>query len=300
MQRILCPVDLSECSGSALELAVAIARYSRAQLTVLHTWRMPSPFDLVGRPYETPADTAEPPGLRLAVQEFVRAVAGDMAVIVRVVHGVDARRAILAEAEATLPDLLVIGSHGRSGFDRLLLGSTSSAIVRKVQCPVLVVPPGAVPPTDGRFRRVLCGIDFSPPSLQALRFALRLAAEADAEIRLLYAIEMPPELHERQITAAFDVDAVRASAESAARQRLEALYPGDDSSGVRIVAEVVEGRAHRRIVETARQQHADLIVLGTHGRNAVDRLMFGSTTDAVLHNAPCPVLTVRPEQPETL
>jgi len=299
MQLILCPVDLSECSRSALEQAVAIARGSRAQLTVLHTWRMPSPFDLVGRPYETPADTTEPPGLRLTVQEFVRSVAGDMVVSIRLMHGVDPRRAILTEVDAAAPDLLVIGSHGRSGVDRLLMGSTCSAIVRKVQCPVLVVPPDAVPPKDGRFRRILCGIDFSAPSVQAFRFAIRLAA-GDAEIRLLHAIEMPPELRERQLAAAFDVDAVRAGAESAARQRLEALFPGDDVPGVRIVAEVVEGRAHRHIVEAARQQHADVIVLGTHGRNAVDRLMFGSTTDAVLHAAPCPVLTVRPEQPGIL
>lgn len=295
MQRILCPVDLSECSRSALEQAVAIARQTGAQLTALHAWRMPSPYDLVGRVYEIPAGTEEPPGLRLAVQDFVRAVAGDMAVIVRLVHAADARHGILAEAESAVPDLLVIGSHGRGGFDRLLLGSTSSAIVRKARCPVLVVPPDAVPPTDGRFRRMLCGIDFSAPSLCAFRFAIRLAGGTDTEIRLLYAIEMPPELRERQITAAFDVDAVRARAESAARQRLEALFPGDDVPGVRIVAEVVEGRAHRRIVEIARQQHADVIVLGTHGRHAIDRLMFGSTTDAVLHAAPCPVLIVRPE-----
>ena len=294
IERILCAVDFSSCSQSALEQAAAIARSSRAQLIVVHAWQMPSPFDLVGRAYETPVDSIEPPGLRLALQEFVLPVAGDIETVVRLVHGSNARSAVLSEAEAVAADLLVIGSHGRGGFDRFLLGSTSYAIVRKSLPPVLVVPPGAVP-TKGAFRRILCGMDFSAASLQAFRFAIRLASPADAEIRLIHSIEMPPELREQQIVAALDVDAVRAAAEAAARQRLEALSPGHDASGMRIVSEVAEGPAHRRILETARREHADVIVLGTHGRGALNRGIFGSNTDAVLHDAPCPVLTVRPE-----
>jgi nucleotide-binding universal stress UspA family protein len=129
----------------------------------------------------------------------------------------------------------------------------------------------------------------------AFRFAIHFMSAADAEVRLLHSIEMPPELRERQIAAAFDVEAVRAAAEAAARQRLEALWPGDDASAIRIVSEVAEGPARTRILEAARREDADLIVLGTHGRSAVDRLMFGSNTDAVIREAPCPVLTVRPE-----
>jgi nucleotide-binding universal stress UspA family protein len=293
MQRILCAVDFSSCSQSALEQAVAIARCSRAELTVVHAWQTPSPFDLVGPAYETPGEAIEPPGLRLALQEFVLRVVGDTDTAIRLVHGTHAGRAVLAEAEAVATDLLVIGSHGRVGFDRFLLGSTSNAIVRKSSCPVLVVPPGGVP-SQGRFRRILCGMDFSAASLQAFRFAVGHVAAADAEVRLLNVIEMPPELREQQIVAAFDVDAVRAAAEASARQRLEALYAGDAAPGMRIVPMVTEGLARQRILEIARREQADLIVLGAHGRSALDRWMFGSHTDAVLHDAPCPVLTVRP------
>jgi nucleotide-binding universal stress UspA family protein len=106
---------------------------------------------------------------------------------------------------------------------------------------------------------------------------------------------MPPELRERQLVAAFDVESIRAAAEAAVRRRLEGLSPGDNAPQVPVVADVVEGRAHRQIREVARRHGADLIVLGTHGRGAIDRWLFGSNTQAVLHDPPCPVLTVRPE-----
>ena len=294
IQRILCAVDFSACSQSALEQAAAIARSSGAELMVVHAWQMPSPFDLVGPAYETPGETIEPPGLRLALQDFVLPVAGGTQTTIRLVHGASARHAILSEVESILPDLLVIGSHGRGGFDRFLLGSTSYGLLRKASCPVLVVPPGATA-SEGRFSRVLCGMDFSAASVSAFRFAIHFMVAADAEVRLLHSIEMPPELRERQIAAAFDVDAVRTAAAAAARQRLEALWPGDDVSKIRIVSEVAEGPARTRILESARREHADLIVLGTHGRSALDRMMFGSNADAVIREAPCPVLTVRPE-----
>jgi nucleotide-binding universal stress UspA family protein len=233
--------------------------------------------------------------LRLTLREFVTSVAGNAPVSVRVTSGADVRRVIVTEVETDDADLLVIGTHGRGGLERFLLGSTSDRLVRQAGCPVLVVPPDAEPPRGGRYSRVLCGIDFSPASLRAFRYALNLASAGNGEVRLLHAIEMPPELRDRQIAAALDVDAVRMAAEKAARQRLEALSPGADAPPVRSATQVVEGRAHRQLLEIARQEGADLIVLGTRGRGAVDRWLFGSNTQAVLHDAPCAVLTVRPE-----
>lgn len=296
-RRILCPVDFSDESRHALDHAAAIARTSNSALAVLHVYQAPSPFDAAPADVDTAdVDTAEnesEPGALRALRNFVQSVGDDVTVTFHAVHGTNVCRPIVKETEALDADLVVIGSHGRGGVERFLLGSTCDAVVRSATCPVLVVPPGAGPPHDGKFRRILCGIDFSPPSLRAFRYAMQMAA-ADAEVTLLHAIEMPPELRDRQIAAAFDVDAVRSAAEAAARQRLEALSPGRDRPAIPIHAHVAEGPAHRRIIETAQQQHADLIVLGTHGRNVLDRWIFGSNTGAVLRDAPCPVLTVAP------
>jgi nucleotide-binding universal stress UspA family protein len=291
-RRVLCPVDFSEESRRALEHAAAIARHWGSQLSVLHVYQAASPFDVVPSSDETAVTDPQLNMLRTALQNFVRPIAGDSATV-RLLHGAAARRPIVREADAIDADLLVIGSHARGGVERFLLGSTSDSVVRTAACPVLVVPADAGPAHDGRFRRILCGIDFSAPSLRAYRYAMQLAS-ADAEVTLLHAIEMPAELRDRQIAAAFDVEAVRAAAEAAARQRLEALSPGRDRPAIPIRAHVAEGPAHRRIIDTALQQHADLIVLGTHGRNVLDRWIFGSNTRAVLRDASCPVLTVAP------
>lgn len=294
-QRILCPVDFSEESRHALEHAAAIARHRGSQLTVLHVYQTASPFDAASPSDEMAATDSQLNVLRPALENFVQPIARDVPATLRLLHGAAARRPILREADAIDADLLVIGSHGRGGVERFLLGSTSDSVVKTAPCPVLVVPSSAGPAHDGRFRRILCGIDFSAPSLRAFRFAAQLAAADDAELTLLHVIEAPPELRDRQIVAAFDVAAVRAAAEVAARQRLERLSPGDDALSVRIVARVAEGRADQLIVASAGQLHADVIVLGTHGRNVVDRWLFGSNTQAAIGDAPCPVLILHPD-----
>jgi nucleotide-binding universal stress UspA family protein len=291
VQQILCPVDLSDASRPALEHAVGLARAWHAQLTVLHVYLAASPFETTPPFAAGVAD--EPDRHQAAVQAFVEPVAGDLPVTYRLAHGSNPPRTIDGEAEAIGADLIVIGTHGKVGLERVLLGSSTGAILRKAPCPVLVVPSGAASATDGRFRQILCAIDFSPPSLAAFRFAVHLAHPAGAAVTLLHAIEQPPELHDRQIVAAFDVEAVRAGAEAAARHRLAALSPGADAPDVRITPAVRERVAHQAILEEARTLHADLIVLGADDRRFVERWVFGSNTDAVLRDAQCPVLIVR-------
>ena len=294
IQRVLCPVDVSDGSRRALEHAAAIAQGWNARLLVLYVHQTPSIHELSVQVDQVADQESDADARYLMVREFARSVAGDMPHTVQVTTAADVRRAIVTAVESDDADLLVIGTHGRGGVERFMLGSTSDKVVRQAGCPVLVVPSHAEAPPNGRFRRILCGIDFSPPSLRAFRYALHLA-RPDGEVLLLHAIEMPPELRERQVAAAFDVEAVRTAAEKAAQQRLEALFPGADAPPVPIASQVVEGRAHRQILDVARQECADLIVLGTRGRGAVDRWLFGSNTQAVLHDAPCAVLTVRPE-----
>ena len=182
-----------------------------------------------------------------------------------------------------------MGSHGRGGFERLLLGSTAEKVLRTAPCPVLVIPPAAERPDETLFQRLLCGIDFSQPSLHALRYALPLA-RSEGEVTLLHAIEVPPEVREMQLIASFDVHAIHTATEKASLARLEAISVDGMPPGCRISARVVEGRASRHIVRIAEETRADLIVIGHQGRTAIDRWLFGSNAYAVLRDAPCPVL----------
>ena len=100
-------------------------------------------------------------------------------------------------------DLLVIGTHGRSGFERLVLGSVTEKVLRKASCPVLTVPkrlPDAVPVGPVLFKRILCPVDFSESSLHALSYAVSMAQEADGQLTVLHVVA-----HEFEYTAGLEV-----------------------------------------------------------------------------------------------
>jgi nucleotide-binding universal stress UspA family protein len=143
------------------------------------------------------------------------------------------------------------------------------------------------------FRHIVCAIDFSGPALAGLEYAMSLAEETDARLTLLHAFDLPPELSDVPFTAPLSLDTIRADVEADRRRRLGALIPAELGDRCRVETPVGHGRPSRAILAVAREQHADLIVMGVHGRGAIDRALFGSNTHHVIRAAECPVLTVR-------
>jgi nucleotide-binding universal stress UspA family protein len=189
-----------------------------------------------------------------------------------------------------------MGTHGRSGLQHLLLGSVAERIVRNAWRPVLLIPPAAVQdgsPLDVPFTRIVCAVDFAGESKQAFRLALELAEEADAHLTLVHAIEVPPELRESLNGGEIDVPAVRAAADAATRQQLRDMVPAEARTYCKLHTDVRHGQASRAILQAAREHSATLIVMGVHGGNVFDRLVFGSNTHAVIRGARSPVLAVR-------
>jgi nucleotide-binding universal stress UspA family protein len=233
-------------------------------------------------------------GLEDEMRRFCASAAGDVPVVTVIQEAPGIENEILAQIDLLHADLLVVGSHGRSGFERLLLGSVTERVVRKAPCPVMVVPAhDAMPPDEIRFRRIVCPVDFSESSSASLKYAFSLAEESDGWLCLLHVLEIPPEFREMPTHEGIDVSRVRAAAEAGALTRLRALVPADVRSYCTVETSVVDGKAHRQILATAADRHADLIVMGVSGHGAVDRWVFGSNTASVMRGARCPVLTVR-------
>jgi nucleotide-binding universal stress UspA family protein len=290
--RVLCPVDFSEISQHALDHAAAIAHWYHARLTLLHVFDTRPTMDAPPLVLED----ADRECLQKSMREMAVRVPADVIVDVRVEQAQHVHNEILGQLAATHADLLVLGTHGRSGFQRLFLGSVTEKVIRKATCPTLVVPPRAAdvaPDAAIQFKRILCPADFSESSLSALAYALNLAEEAGAHVTLLHVIEMPPELRENPIAPDFDIDRVHAAAEADARRRLQELIPDQARAYSTVETAVVEGRAYRRVLQRSAEEQADLIVMGVHGRSAIDMLVFGSTTHHVIRAATCPVLIVR-------
>jgi nucleotide-binding universal stress UspA family protein len=301
IRRILCPVDFSEFSHRALAYAVALATWFDAELTVLHVvhaWSETVAAGVGGHPAGRPLMPGTPGQVTDELGRSLQLVgAGDLAVRLAAEAG-ETAPVVLAQAAAIDADLVVLGTHGRSGIDGLLLGSMAAKIVAASSGPVLTVPRLAAANRANQvlFKTILCAVDFSPSSLRALSFALALGREAGGTVTLLHVIESFAD-EEPRAHARFDVRAYRRHLEDEARARLQALVPGEARAWCE-VDEIVSGsKAHQAILRQAGARRADLLVLGAQGDGGFGLFLFGSTTEHVLRRAACPVLTVRAVPP---
>jgi nucleotide-binding universal stress UspA family protein len=295
--HILCPTDLSESSRRPLTYAAALARWYSAQLTVLYVVPTFDPMPVRSRSLEGPVQMVYPVSREEALEELRRVVddagAGAIDTTLTAQAG-DPSRTIVDQALAVRADLVVMGTHGRSGSERFMLGSVAEKVVRTAPCPVLTVPPHVTVtlPAEVRFTHVLCPMDFSPAALQAFGFALDLARQADGAVTVVHVIEWLTD-EEPRAHARFNVLEYRQHLIDDARQRVRALIAEESQTWSAIQDVVVLGRAHREILRIADDVQPDLIVMGAQGRGSIGLALFGSTTHQIVRAAPCPVLTVR-------
>jgi universal stress protein A len=159
----------------------------------------------------------------------------------------------------------------------------------------MVVPRGAPSAAAGpvHFDRILCPVDFSDASVTALTHALSIAQESDATLTVMHTIAVPPEISEYLPPTGFNVEEIRSAATAANLERLGDLIPDSARTFCTIETIVREGAAHLQVLKVAAERQSDLIVMGVHGRGALDLLIFGSNTARVTRGATCPVLVVR-------
>ena len=290
LQRILCGIDFSDCSRHAFDRAVAVARTEHAGLTVLHVAPSGPQFD--ARRIESDME-------RFLEIDPARGV--EVNCLAWEATHVDDE--ILAQAKRRAADLIVVGTHGRSGVQRLMLGSIAEKVLRKAEPPVLTVPPASVRPTSSRqapFERILCAIDFSEWSLAGLRYAVSLAERHDARLAVCHVIDLIAPIYDPIVGPLYDPLASApvehgylTAGEIVTRERLRSLLTREIRGTIAVDELVAKGKPHHELVQLAGKWRSDLIVMGTHGRHLIDRAVFGSTVEPVVRRAPCPVLTVR-------
>ncbi|HVG55414.1 MAG TPA: universal stress protein [Vicinamibacterales bacterium] len=291
IKNILCAIDRSPSSLQAFGYAVALARWQSARLNLLEVIEEAPPPGTS----RAPKIGSVPDEARRALERDLRQIltarrASDLKVEIAMRKG-NVVQEILAQAKLSRSDLVVIGSHGRGGVQRLALGSVAEKVLRLATCPVLTVRRGVRRARRNRspFEAILCPTDFSAVANKAAAYAKRLAEEADAKLILMSAVEWP-----------FDpavmpgaVAALRKSIESRATEALTRLLPRSASHRARSQAIVAVGKASAAIVKVARARSPDLIVMGVSGRGALDMAVLGSTTHHVIREGAWPVLTVR-------
>ncbi len=288
-KRILCPVDFSDFSVSAYEYALTVAEYYKAHLVALHAVELSKyPYaDYVGATGDfAHLSRALCEGGKAKLQEFVKKHWRHGVEPQLVVDQGNASDLILLFAERHNVELIVMGTHGRRGFDRLVLGSTTDRVMRKACSPVLVVSnPAHNVMTTGpggkhRLSRILYCTDFSINSERALQYAISLAAEYGAELTMFHVVESAPDL-----SAAKAIIAART-------EQLDKLISDNPRKHLNVRTAVRCGKPYEEIVGYAKEVQAHLIVMTARGGDALDRAVFGSTTYRVIQLGPCPVLAI--------
>jgi nucleotide-binding universal stress UspA family protein len=277
LRRIVCPVDLSDLSERGLRHAAWLCAWSKAELDVLYV--LPRGVDASGRPVEPTFDVRA--RLRHWVDDATSGETLGRGVYARVhVATGDVIATILDYAVERESDVIVMATHGRTGFDRLAYGSVAEAVLRRARCPVLTVSPSLLPPRvpSLAYRRILVPLELASPARHALACASGLAERSGATVVVVHLVE----------TAAAADTADRAPIEAGL---WAALPPRTRREMLPTVA--VRAKPEDEILSAAVQAEADLIVMGVHGRNALATIVFGSTANSVVRRACCPVLTVR-------
>jgi nucleotide-binding universal stress UspA family protein len=293
-KNILCATDFSDFSNHTISYGVALAKEFEAKLFVSHVIDLSS-VAIYGE------FQLDPIGQQNRIMEDADAqlkeLTGDQPIswepLITVGKPSDEISRAVEEKDI---DLVITATRGRSGLKRIILGSVTERLMRTLTCPLLVVNSpehNLVSPADQeiRLKKILVGCDFSPDSGQAIKHALSLAQEFEAELHLAHVIEPPtqPDLHKEDSPVS---EEIQQDYRDLLIQKLKEMVPAEARYWCTPQTGLLEGQPYEEIVAYAESKDIDMIVLGVRGHGLVKTLFLGSTTDRVVRRSPCPVLSV--------
>ena len=294
--NIFFATDGSQGSATAEAYACGLARLWGASLTVLTVLEFPAGLDAESPVHQLYLAELMKQATRELVDVKARAVNRGVSVETKIATGIPSEE-VLAAAAGEDPELIVVGTRGKTGLAHILLGSTAERIIRAAPCPVLAVR------TEGQrtdeignrlrdpadLKRILVPVDFSDCSIDVLEYAALVTQRCKAAMTILHVMEPVsygldftlPHVAKREQDRAIITD------------KLSSLTSALTSAGLTCDFHISGGLPADSILETSRAQRSDLIVMGTHGRRGLSHALFGSVAETVLRKSSCPVLTVR-------
>jgi len=280
-KKILVAVDGSESSRNALRQAFRLAVEEKCWITV--TSVVPSftgDLDLTGVRGDVLASLAKP--YEDALRE-AEGLAREERILIKTVHEEgETYERIVDLADGSNSDVIVMGRRGLKKIDRTLVGSVTARVIGHTQRDVLVVPNG----TTLGWKRILVGTDGSKYSGIAINKAIDFAKAYGGSLVVLSVVDVPTEFYAEAPKAVEDM--IRK-----AREYTSAVKKQAEADGVKAESFVGEAEAWEAIVKLAHDQEVNMVVVGSHGRTGLRRLLMGSVTEKVIGHAPCPVLVVK-------
>ncbi len=281
-KRILVATDFSKPAARALKTAVTIAQIFGSELTLVHA-ALPYYY---GTSPEMTAGNVLAFNLEVAQQKMDKLIASDPELRAldpeTIVEYGDVLDVIIEAAHDEQSDLIIVGSHGASGVERLALGSVAECVLRRASCPVLIIGPHCQA-EPFPFRSILFATDLATTGLRAAQYATGLAERFHGRITLLHVVE------NRKRTPGLDPELL----EQRVKLELARLLPGDVDHYSKTKLRVEYGIPSETIADVARQEAASMVVVGLQERGALADHVPWSTLSHLTHHAHCIILGVR-------
>ena len=282
IRNVLIATDFSQCSNPAFRFGLQLGKSYDATMYIVFV--VPNdPYLLAGPEAYVAARDAARRDLEVLEIELLRThhdIAPEKYHLF-LLEG-DIAEAILSFARQKHIDVIVLGTHGRGGLRKALLGSVAERVFRHSPIPVLTVGPGVCRSHAGDPHRILVAADFTPASRRAAQYAVALARKHQAQLTLLHVLD-PGELQHLPD---------RAAMESAVQARLAELL-GTEAEGIPSSIRIMTGRVTRSILEAAKEEKSDLLVMGARTSGGVFSRPPNPHAYNIVCEAPCPVLTLR-------
>jgi nucleotide-binding universal stress UspA family protein len=298
VKNILVPTDFSPASDDALTSACQWSRKLGAQIHVFHALQSLRP-DFYPASLAASDPSWIPKALRKSAERELEtrrhlAAHQGIAVTCASTEGLSAAATILEYAESYEIDLIAMGTHGRRGVPRMLLGSVAEEVVQCASRPVLTIVAGARSARPLQPERILVAVDLSEHSRALVAHAKHLAAVFGAELRLVHVLvpwAVPPYYYAGMEAPSLVFDSPRL--EKQLSYALESLYSEANGPRGPVDFHLERGQAVEKILRVAAVHSTDLLILGSHGLTGLPQLLMGSVAERVVRRAPCPVLTVK-------
>ena len=285
IETVLIPTDGSDGALAGARWAVALAERLEASLHVLSVVDTgdSAVIESIREPsHVLDALETEAHDAIAAVETVLKESTANLPVTTAVRRG-SPHETISSYATQQAVDVIVMGTTGRSGLDRLLLGSTTERVLRTTARPLLVVPPEAGEPA---FDRLLLPTDGSEAADRAVDWGVWLAGELDAMVYALYAVDTG------RFPAATPPSELLDQLDAEGQTALESVRTRTKAAAVRSAGAVTSGRPANAILAAIEQQDVDLVSMGTRGRHGVSQRLLGSVTEHVVRGAPVAVFCV--------
>jgi nucleotide-binding universal stress UspA family protein len=304
IQNIVVPIDFSEMSAQAIQIAKGLARRFGASIHLAHVRQLNYAADFVApappivpfsfMTYEQNAEQAALKDLKKVASEC-----GVSSANCHMLGGAPPFDEICRLGQTIPADLIVMPTHGRTGLKHVILGSTAERIVQHSSCPVLVTRGNSAQSKNGsrfKIRTILVPVDFSSCSREGLRYAIAFANEFEAKIILLHATYLGY-IYSSEGTAIYDIPGLQKAARKNAERKMRELVRSVNFGAVKFEAAFTEGSPALDICGFPKDHDVDLIITSTHGFTGLKHILIGSIAEQVVRRAPCSVLVV-PSHPQ--